>query len=44
MDQMRNLVAAPPAMQALPIPGCGDSVAATACSLAVFRKLVNAAG
>jgi 4-phytase/acid phosphatase len=43
MDQIRNLVAAPPAMQALPIPGCGDSTSPTACTLAVFETLVNAA-
>jgi len=43
MDQIRNLEAAPPAMQALPIPGCGDSTAPTACTLAAFGELVNAA-
>jgi 4-phytase/acid phosphatase len=42
MDQIRNLEAAPPAMEALPIPGCGDSTAPTACTLAAFSKLVNA--
>lgn len=43
MDQIRNLVAAPPAMQALPIPGCGDSTAPEACPLAAFTKLIGAA-
>jgi 4-phytase/acid phosphatase len=43
MDQIRNLVPLtsnnPPASQSLPIPGCGDSTAATACPLATFITL-----
>jgi len=46
LDQIRGLAplsaANPPAMEALPIPGCGDSVQPTACSLAAFKKLVDA--
>jgi 4-phytase/acid phosphatase len=43
MDQIRNLTAAPPAAQPLPIPGCGNSTAPTACTLATFTKLIGAA-
>jgi 4-phytase/acid phosphatase len=39
MEQIRNLIAGAPAMQALPIPGCGDSTAPAACTLAAFEKL-----
>jgi 4-phytase/acid phosphatase len=43
MDQIRKLTALdaahPPAMQALPIPGCGDATSATACTLAQFTHL-----
>jgi 4-phytase/acid phosphatase len=42
MDQIRNLAAAPPASQPLPIPGCGNSTAPTACTLAAFTKLIGA--
>jgi 4-phytase/acid phosphatase len=44
MAQIRNLTpldpANPPAIQPLPIPGCGDSVAQTACTLSAFKTLV----
>jgi 4-phytase/acid phosphatase len=47
MDQIRNLTpltaANPPATQPLPIPGCGNSTAPTACTLAAFSHLVAAA-
>jgi 4-phytase/acid phosphatase len=43
MDQIRRLTpltaANPPAMQALPIPGCGNSTAPTACTLPQFTRL-----
>jgi 4-phytase/acid phosphatase len=42
MDQIRNLAEAPPASQPLPIPGCGNSTAPTACTLAAFTKLIAA--
>jgi 4-phytase/acid phosphatase len=45
MDQIRNLAPltsrTPPALQPLPIPGCGNSAAPTACPLATFAKLVT---
>jgi 4-phytase/acid phosphatase len=45
MDQIRNLTPItaddPPAIKPLAIPGCGNSTAQTACSLAVFSKLVD---
>lgn len=31
----------PPALQPLPIPGCGNSVKPTACTLQVFEQLVD---
>jgi 4-phytase/acid phosphatase len=44
MDQIRNLtpltLQTPPAIEPLPIPGCGDSPAPTACTLPAFAKLV----
>ncbi len=44
MDQIRNLTplsaADPPAMQALPIPGCGNSALPAACTLAAFKALL----
>jgi 4-phytase/acid phosphatase len=43
MDEIRNLSAAPPALQPLPIPGCGNSTAPTACTLAAFSKITSAA-
>jgi 4-phytase/acid phosphatase len=46
IDQIRNLTrlshATPPAIQALAIPACGNSTAATACTLANFTKLIEA--
>lgn len=46
MDQLRNQVpltgGVTPARQYLAIPGCGNSVAATACSLPAFKRLVAA--
>ena len=45
MDQIRGLAplsaANPPAMEALPIPGCGDSAQPSACRLTAFEKLVD---
>jgi 4-phytase/acid phosphatase len=45
MDQIRNLTplsaAVPPATQPLPIPGCGNSPARTACTLPAFTALVQ---
>jgi 4-phytase/acid phosphatase len=41
MDEIRNLAATAPALQPLPIPACGNSTAAEACSLAAFSKLVG---
>jgi 4-phytase/acid phosphatase len=45
MDQIRDLTRLgsknPPAMEALPIPGCGDAVAATACTLPAFQRLIQ---
>ncbi len=47
MDQIRNLTlltgANPPATQPLPIPGCGNSTAPTACTMQAFNHLINAA-
>jgi len=40
MDEIRNLSSAAPAMEALAIPGCGDSTAPAACTLGDFEKLV----
>ncbi len=46
MDQIRNLTplspANPPSIVALPIPGCGNATAPTACPLAAFTKLIEA--
>ncbi|MDE8346247.1 MAG: hypothetical protein POH28_08775 [Acidocella sp.] len=43
--EIRNLTVLdasnPPARQALPIPGCGDSATPTACRLPAFRALVG---
>jgi 4-phytase/acid phosphatase len=44
MDQIRHLDAAAPASQPLAIPGCGNSTAPTACTLAGFTKLIGARG
>lgn len=45
MDQIRDLTVLslknPPALQAVPIPGCGNSTAPTACSLARFTALTT---
>ncbi len=45
MAQIRNLTKldaqTQPALEALPIPGCGDSTAPTACTLPAFTKLVD---
>jgi 4-phytase/acid phosphatase len=47
MGQIRNLSALnlthPPAIQPLAIPGCGNSVAQTACKLADFTSLIHKA-
>lgn len=46
MDEIRNLTPlnaqTPPAIERLPIPSCGNSVAPTACTMAAFSKLVTA--
>lgn len=42
MDQLRNQQATPAQRQYLAIPGCGNSVAARACSLAAFERFVAA--
>jgi 4-phytase/acid phosphatase len=45
MRQIRDLTplstAAPPATQPLPIPGCGNSPAPTACTLPAFKALIQ---
>jgi 4-phytase/acid phosphatase len=41
MDEIRYLQAAPPATEALAIPGCGDSVVVTACPASQFSRLVK---
>ncbi len=47
MTQIRDLaklgLQTPPAIQPLPLPGCGDSTAPTACTLPAFTKLVDKA-
>lgn len=45
MDQIRNLTRLdathPPAIEPLPIPGCGNSSAPTACTLTAFSRLIE---
>jgi len=45
MDEIRNLTPlnaqTQPAIERLPIPGCGNSAASTACTLLAFSKLVT---